>query len=245
MRFMALPPSYTYNVLLGLPRQYSDALMAKAVPVQLKDGDILFSKGDPGEGCYWLEQGTLKVTIASPTGEQRILAVLGPGAIVGELAMIDGLPRSATVEAMHPCRLAFVSRSAFLAVLKQHPDITQYLLSTVVQRLRQADDEAAAASFLTVNARVARALLHLAKHLGEPTEKKNEIAVRHNLRQSDLAALAGVARESASRTLSEWRRRNVIVSSSRGAYLINVRKLESEAERLDEGLSVRNGDTSP
>lgn len=224
---------YTHSVLLGLPRQYSDVLLAKATPVQLKDGETLFSKGDPGDGCYWLEGGTVKVIVASPTGEQRILAVLGPGSVVGELAMIDGLPRSATVEAMRPCRLAFVSRTAFLEALKLHPGMQEYLVTTVVQRLRQADDEAAAASFLTVNARVARALLSLARHLGEPTGKKDEFLVRHNLRQSDLAALAGVARESASRTLSDWRRRNVIAPSSRSTYLINVKKIEREVKALE------------
>src|SRR5512139_2165428 len=104
--------------------------------------------GEPGDGCYWLQQGVLKVVVASQRGERRILAVLGPGSIVGELAMIDDLPRSATVEAISDCHLKFVSRAAFTACLDNHPEIYRYLVSTLVGRLRMADEEAAAASFL-------------------------------------------------------------------------------------------------
>src|ERR1700745_2229408 len=76
----------------------------------LKAGERLFAIGDPGEGCFLLEQGLLKATVASPLGEERIIALLGPGAIVGELSMIDGLPRSASVVAMRDCVLRFSSR---------------------------------------------------------------------------------------------------------------------------------------
>src|SRR5689334_6587108 len=146
------PQYYSHSVLLGLPREYSERLLARARPVALQDGQALFRQSDSGDGCYWLESGTLKVTVASSTGEERILAVLGPGSIVGELAMMDGLPRSATVVAMRPSKLSFLARADFQDSLLRNPSIYQFLVSTLVQRLRQADDEAAAASFLTVKA---------------------------------------------------------------------------------------------
>ena len=96
-------------------------------------------------------------------------------------------------------------------------------------RLRQADEEVAASSFLSFRARVARALLQFAKHLGEPTETPGHLLIRHQLRQEDLAALADVARESASRILSEWRQRKLIQPVSRGVYVIHQARLESEA----------------
>src|SRR6188508_2749269 len=101
------------GALLGLPREYSDRLVASARPLVLQDGQILFRRGDAGDGCYWLETGTLKVVVASSSGEERILAVLGPGSIVGEFAVLDSLPRSATVVAMRPSRLLFLSRADF------------------------------------------------------------------------------------------------------------------------------------
>jgi CRP/FNR family transcriptional regulator, cyclic AMP receptor protein len=227
------PGSHIHSVLLGLPREYSDKLLAGAKQFTLEDGGTLFERGDAGDGCYWLQEGTVKVTINSLAGEERILAILGPGAIIGELAMMDGLPRSATVEAMRKCTFSFVPRQAFLRCLEEQPVIYKYLVGTLVQRLRQADEEAAAASFLTVRARVARALLDLAHHLGERTSNKDQILVRHDLRQSDLAGLAGVARESVNRTLSDWRRQNVIAPSPRSTYLIDVAKLEREAKTLE------------
>ena len=215
--------------MLGLPSEYAENMLAAARPVVLPRGHVLFRQGDAGDGCYWLEKGTLKVTVASSSGEERILAVLGPGSIVGEFSVMDGLPRSATVVAMGPANLLFLARADFQDSLRKNPSIYQFLVSTLVERLRQADEEAAAASFLTVKARVARALLQLATHLGEQTTNADEMLVQTDLRQSDLAALAGVVRESVSRTLSEWRRSGTVAQPARSTYLINIKQLSREA----------------
>ena len=93
---------------------------------RLASDSVLFRAGEPGDGCYRLEQGLVKVVIASPLGEERILTILGPGAIVGELSMIDGLPRSASVVAVSDCTLSFVSRGkfeSFMATIRSSPDI--------------------------------------------------------------------------------------------------------------------------
>src|SRR5215813_11697282 len=95
--------------------------------------------------------------------------------------------------------------------------------------LPHADEEAAAASFLSLKARVAHALLQFAKHLGEPTGTPDQVIIRDRLRQEDLAALADVARESASRILSEWKRRKIIVRQSPSVYVIHKSRLEREA----------------
>src|SRR5258706_14720502 len=94
-----------------------------------------------------------------PRGDERILTILGPGSIVGELAIIDGGARSATVVAIRDCKLSFISREAFVTRLREYPEIYSDLVSTLVSRLREADDAMAAASFLTVKAPVRRALL--------------------------------------------------------------------------------------
>jgi len=225
----AASPAFSgFTGLLGLPKGLSDELRAKARPVALVEGGALFHRGDAGDGCYWLDSGTLKITVASSLGDERILAVLGPGSVVGELAMIDGRPRSATVIAMRPSHLAFLARAVFQESLCRNPLIHRHLVSTLIHRLRQADEEAAASSFLTVKARVARALLHLAAHLGEKTANPDEVVVRAKLRQADVAALAGVARESVSRTMSEWRTSGMVATSTRPAYLLNVKKLRLE-----------------
>jgi CRP/FNR family transcriptional regulator, cyclic AMP receptor protein len=207
------------GILPNLPIQFSDSLLANAKPQSLVEREVLFEAGDAADGCYRLEQGLLKVSIASPQGDERILTILGPGAIVGELAIIDGLPRSATVVAIRDCKLSFISRKAFVSGLREHPEIYSDLVSTLASRLREADKAMAAASFLTVKARVARALLELAEHLGREAES-GRVVILHKIRQSDIAAMAGVARENVSRSLTELKRRGLIGQSS-GYYFIN------------------------
>ena len=90
------------SLLSGLPEHLSTNLFTAATPVKLNADAALFMAGDAGDGCYRVEEGLLKVTMMSRAGSERILAFLGPGAIVGELSIIDGLPRSASVVAVRP-----------------------------------------------------------------------------------------------------------------------------------------------
>jgi CRP/FNR family transcriptional regulator len=207
------------SVLSGLPKELSDLLFGAAKPHRVKTGEALFSAGDPGDGCYRLEEGLLKVVMNSPRGEARIVSILSPRAIVGELSMIDGLPRSATVMAMRDSALQFLSRKAFQQCTAAHPEISGYLMVTLTMRLREADDALAAMTFMSVKARVARALVELAKHIGQDSDA-GRITLSHKISQGDLAAMAGVARENVSRTLSEWRQRKLVTQSS-AYYCIN------------------------
>ncbi len=101
------------NLLSELPGPLAAELLAAAKPRHLGADEVLFLAGDPGDGLYRVDEGLLKISIASASGAERILAILGPGAIVGDLAIIDGLPRSASVTALRDCELQFLSRAAF------------------------------------------------------------------------------------------------------------------------------------
>ena len=123
-------------ILPGLPSALLAQLFRRAAQHRLQNGGALFVAGDPGDGCYRLEQGVLKVVITSPWGQERILSMLGPGEIVGELSMIDGLPRSASIFAVRDCTLSFISRKEFVECTNQHPEIYQYLANVLAARLR-------------------------------------------------------------------------------------------------------------
>jgi CRP-like cAMP-binding protein len=101
------------NLLSALPEHLSADLFTNTTPVQLAADEVLFMAGDAGDGCYLVEDGLLKVTMVSRSGTERILAFLGRSAIVGELSMIDGRPRSASVVAIRETALSFLSRGAF------------------------------------------------------------------------------------------------------------------------------------
>jgi CRP/FNR family cyclic AMP-dependent transcriptional regulator len=216
------------HLLARLPREVFSKLLAGERTLKLREGETLFERGDAGDGCYWLRRGVLAVCVASATGEQRILAILGPGAIVGELAMIDGLPRSASVQAVRDCELTFVSRAAFTEMLRRHPELYVDIVTTLAARLRQTDEDMVASSFLTVRARVARALLQFALQLGEEAGP-GRLLIRHSITHSDLAAMAGVARESVSRTFREWHRQKIVEGSSRTGYVVHKARLEAAA----------------
>jgi CRP-like cAMP-binding protein len=215
------------DLLSDLPERLSAGLLASAKPVKLAADEVLFIAGDPGDGCYRLNEGLLKVSMVSPTGAERILAILGPGSIVGDMAMIDGRPRSASVSALRECKLSFISRSAFEALASKNPEIYKHLLSLLAARLRDTDQVVAAGSFLPVKGRVARALLDLAKAFGNEVGA-GRVVIRQKLSQSDVASMAGIARENVSRILNEWMRLKLITRLS-GYYCIeNKAKLEKE-----------------
>src|SRR5438034_2057433 len=206
-------------ILSGLPERLLAQLFADAKSCHLRAGDTLFAAGDAGDGCYRVERGLLKVVITSRRGEERILAILGPGEIAGELSIIDRQPRSASVIAIKDCALRFISQKNFEKCTKQDPDIYRYLVNVLALRLRETDQAVAADSFLTVKARLARALLELSEYLGEDAGEGRGL-IRHKIGQSDLAAMAGVARENVSRALSDWKRRGLVTRSS-GFYCLN------------------------
>jgi len=217
------------SLLSELPEHLSASLFSNTTPVRLKADEVLFLAGDAGDGCYRVEDGLLKVTMVSRAGTERILAFLGSGAIVGELSLIDGLPRSASVVAVRPAQLSFLSRAAFEEFANKNPEVYRSLLTLIAARLRETDATVAAASFLPLRGRVACTLLELAQEFGHDVGA-GRIVIRQKIAQSDLAAMAGIARESVSRILNDWTRCK-LVSRLSGYYCIeNKAQLQKEAQ---------------
>jgi CRP/FNR family transcriptional regulator, cyclic AMP receptor protein len=227
---MAPPPTRTNPSLLsGLPEHLSANLFTSTTRVALSADEVLFLAGDAGDGCYRVEEGLLKVTMVSRAGSERILAFLGPGAIVGELSIIDGLPRSASVVAVRDASLSFLSRAAFEDFAKKHPEIYKSLVTMIATRLRETDAVIAAGSFLPLRGRVACTLLELAQDFGQDVGS-GRIVIRQKIGQSDLAAMAGIARENVSRILNDWKRRKLVSRLSGYYCLENKAQLQNEAE---------------
>src|ERR1700746_565667 len=191
-------PKPKRNVLSGLAERLLSELFEGAVEHKLRDGEVLFRAGDVGDGCYRIQKGLVKVVVTSQQGEERIISLLGPDAIVGELSMIDGGSRSASVVAIADCSLSFLSRAKFQTYIDSHPELTSYLMKTLARRLREADDGLAATPFLSVKQRLARALLSVAEYVGEKNGE-GRMQLRLRISQRDLAAVAGAA--------PEWRER--------------------------------------
>ena len=226
---MAKPNIPPDNILSALPAELSSGLFAKGRLHTLAADQSLFLAGDEGDGCYRVEEGLLKASVAAPNGGERILAILGPGAVVGELSMIDDAPRSASVTALRESKLCFVSRGDFEAFARSSPEVYRHVMRLLARRLRATNDALAASSFLSVKGRVARALLNLAEAFGRDVGG-GRILIRQKLNQSDLAAMAGIARENVSRVLKNWKTQSLI-SRLAGYYCLeNTAAIKREAE---------------
>ena len=162
---MGLVPE-TAQLLSRLPTRLATDLFANATRVKLAENQVLFLAGDPGDSCYRVEDGLLKVTMVSRSGTERILSLVSRGGIVGELAILDGLPRSASVVAVRDTVLNRLSRAEFDAFAEKHPELYKSLITLLTQRLRETNVAVAAGSFLSLQGRVALTLLELADHFG-------------------------------------------------------------------------------
>ena len=109
------------GALLDIPWHIRKAFRNFAHPISLRARDILFHAGDAGDGCYIVRRGVVKASVIAKDGQERLLAVLGPGALIGELALIDDEPRSATISAMRDCRLLHLPKSSFFRLADEHP----------------------------------------------------------------------------------------------------------------------------
>lgn len=226
---MATPAAKPETLLSALPPELSAGLFRTSRSITLAPDQMLFSAGDAGDGCYRVEEGLLKVSFISASGTERILAILGPGALVGELAMIDGAPRSASVSAIRESKIVFVGRADFEVFCRANPEVYRHIAIMLAQRLREVDGTLAATSFLSLKGRTARALLNLAQAFGKDVGQ-GRILIRQKLSQSDLAAIAGIARENVSRILQDFTRRSM-VSRLAGYYCLEDKAaLEAEAK---------------
>jgi len=216
------------SLLAGLPEELWNGLFEKARISSFAADQVLFLSGDEADGCYRVEEGLLKASVVTPAGGERILAILGPGALVGELSMIDGAPRSASVTALRQSKLSFVSRTAFETFGRSSPELYRHVMRLLARRLRDTNDALAATSVLSVKGRVARALLSLAEAFGHDVGS-GRILVRQKITQGDLALMAGIARENVSRVLKEWAEASLI-SRLAGYYCLEKKPaIEREA----------------
>jgi len=215
--------------LSELPADLPTKLFANASRVRLAADKILFRAGAPGDGCYRVDDGLLKVTMVSRSGAERILEFLSRGAIVGELSILDGLPRSATVVAVRDATLSSVSRAEFEAFAEEHPEVYKSLVKLLAQRLRETNTVVAASSFLSLKGRVARAMLALAQHFRQEVAP-SRIVIRQKIGQNDLAAMAGIPRENLTRVLNDWQRHKILSRLSGYYCLEDKTQLEHQAK---------------
>jgi len=195
-------------LLSGLSQEELDRIAQVAVPRSFPKGARVFHEGDESDACYIIRSGEVRVTREHSDGRAIALATLGAGEIVGELAMLDGEVRSASVEALTDIELLAVAARDMRGLLERNPEITAKLVVALTRRVRETNERVARQSFQTVPSRVAGVLSQLVAEAGSDNGAREGVTIRMN--QADLAQLAGTSRESVSRFLAVLERAGVV-----------------------------------
>ncbi|WP_237404499.1 Crp/Fnr family transcriptional regulator [Actinacidiphila reveromycinica] len=188
-------------------------------PKEWPAGAVVLVEGGPPEGVVLIHEGLVKTTADTPGGYTSLLAVRGPGELVGELSCLDRRPRSATVMAVRPVRGTVIAADRFLRLLEQHDALALSLVRSITGRLRASDRLRADQGALPAQARVARVLLDLALHHGAGVPRAPGARVVA-LSQSEVASASGTSRESVVRALRQLQRDGV-VSTARGRITVH------------------------
>ncbi len=153
-------------------------------------GEVICEKDGPGDALYLIRSGRVRVYTTDEQGHEVTLHIYGPGSFFGELALLDGLPRSASVAAQERSDILVLPRQAFLTCLEAHPRILLEIITAITRRLRITTERAEQMAFLNIYGRIALQLLDLAEKHGRPAGEGTEIAM--DLTPEDLASLSGV-----------------------------------------------------
>ncbi|MTI03755.1 MULTISPECIES: Crp/Fnr family transcriptional regulator [Alphaproteobacteria] len=200
-----------------------EMLAAQASEITLDQGQVLFEQGDEGDALYALIEGMLEVSFLAMSGRKLALSLMRPGEVFGEIALFDNGPRTATITAAVPSRVLRVRRDDVMNQIRKQPDLAVDMIRLAGLRMRWMGAQLNEQVFLPMPIRLARKLLHLASQQDSPSE-------RITLSQSELAEFVGATREAVSKTISNWRRSNVVEASRGGLVIQDFDALRQLAE---------------
>ncbi len=189
-----------------------------AVPRRFEAGEVVFKEGDEGSTCYVVRSGRARAVREHPDGRSITLAHFEPGDIFGEMAMLDGERRSATVESIERTEAIAILSGDMHRLLREYPDISVKLIAALGRRLRETNERLARQSFQTVQSRVATVLAELVATARAGADDDGDVVITAT--QAELAQLAGSSRESASRFLAVLERAGII-SQGRGKLTVH------------------------
>jgi CRP-like cAMP-binding protein len=212
----------------GLDDDAYAALARRVTDTKIARGDDVFREGDPGHALYVVLDGKVKICRAAADGRENVIAILGPGDLLGELSIFDAQPRGATATAVVDTTLATLAEAGFHGWLGEHPQAAYGLLRALAVRLRQTNEQMADLVFTDVPGRIAKTLLGLAERFGEPSDD-GTVRVAHDLTQEELAQLVGASRETVNKALADFATRGWLRIDGRAVVLLDRDRLARRA----------------
>jgi CRP-like cAMP-binding protein len=192
-------------------------------------GVTIFNKGDAGHSLFAVCAGTVRIGVPSPDGRDAVFNLVREGEIFGEIALLDGRPRTADATAMTDCELMVIERRDFIDLMRDQPDIPLKLIEVLCARLRKTSEQVEDVLFLDLPGRLAKALLRLTDGADAAGGER-----RVAMTQREIGQMIGMSRESTNKQLRDWEAR-LWVRLERGEILVldpsALAKIATQAER--------------
>ena len=198
----------------------------KMVAKHFENGNYIFLEDSDGEQCFFVLEGSVKVTRLSKDGREVILAMLNEGDFFGEMSLLDGESRSANVIALEKTKVLTLDRNDFIAVVNDYPQIAVQLLKELARRLRKSDRQIASLSLSDAEKRIALCIIRFADEQG--VIQNGKVSIPKTPIQQDIANMAGTSRETVSRALGLLEKEDLIERNGRELIILNYKKFIKE-----------------
>ena len=218
----------TIPLFESLQRAELDELLSLSVGRKFDRNQLIFNRGDPGDGLYAIIDGRVGIKTVSKTGKEIFLNILEKGEVFGEIALLDGKERTAGAVAMEPTELLYISRERFIPFLEARPKLCVRLLIILCSRLRWTSDIIEDTIFRDIRSRLAKRLLVFAKVYGIPVQNGTKINLK--LSQEDLGRMLSATRESINKEFSAWQSQGVVSHDHGYITLHDTKALEHFAD---------------
>jgi CRP/FNR family cyclic AMP-dependent transcriptional regulator len=185
-------------------------------------------RGDPGDALYGVITGRVRISASGAGGKEIFLNIMEPGDAFGEIALLDGQPRTAAATTITPTELMIIRREDFLALVKREPQLAVHLIELLCKRVRWTSEQSEDSSLLSVPARLAKRLLSLASSHGRKTAAGAQLKIT----QEDLAQFLGLSRQIVNKYLQTWKKQGWI-SLGRGSVTLENERALRELTRKD------------
>ena len=198
----------------------------KMVAKHFENGNYIFLEDSEGEQCFFVLEGSVKVTRLSKDGREVILAMLNEGEFFGEMSLLDGESRSANVIALEKTKVLTLDRNDFIAVVNDYPQIAVQLLKELARRLRKSDRQIASLSLSDAEKRIALCIIRFADEQG--VIQNGKVSIPKTPIQQDIANMAGTSRETVSRALGLLDKEDLIERNGRELIILDYKKFIKE-----------------
>ena len=203
----------------SLKNEELDAIYELSFTKNCPKDTVILLENEEGDTLFIIINGKVKVTTFSESGKEVIFSILNEGDFFGDMSLLDGKPRSATVISMEDSKLRLIRRQDFNNLIEKHPRIALMLLEELTLRLRKADERIESLAFLDMTGRVAGILLQLAEENGEKTD--TGLLIRSRPTHQELANMVGTTRETVSRVLKQLENKQYVSMDGKDINIID------------------------